>query len=34
MQYYIKKLVIAKANALQKIMGQDGYVKGEGPLKH
>ena len=25
---------IAKANALQKIMGQDGYVKGEGPLKH
>ena len=20
--------------ALQKIMGQDGYVKGEGPLKH
>ena len=22
---------IAKANALQKIMGQDGYVKGEGP---
>ena len=25
--------MIAKANALQKIMGQDGYVKGEGPLK-
>ena len=25
---------IAKANALQKIMGQDGYVKGEGLLKH
>ena len=25
---------IAKANALQKIMGRDGYVKGEGPLKH
>lgn len=25
---------IAKANALQKIMGQDGYVKGEGTLKH
>lgn len=25
---------VAKANALQKIMGQDGYTKGEGPLKH
>ena len=25
---------IAKANALQKIMGQDGYVKDEGTLKH
>lgn len=25
---------VAKANALQKIMGQDGYTKGDGPLKH
>ena len=25
---------VAKANALQKIMGQDGYTKGNGPLKH
>lgn len=25
---------VAKANALQKIMGQDGYIKGDGPLKH
>lgn len=25
---------LAKANALQKIMGQDGYTKGDGPLKH
>lgn len=26
--------IVAKANALQKIMGQDGYTKGDGPLKH
>ena len=25
---------IAKANALQKIMGQDGYIRGKGLLKH
>ena len=25
---------VAKANALQKIMGQDGYTKGNGTLKH
>lgn len=25
---------VAKANALQKIIGQDGYTKGDGPLKH
>ena len=25
---------VAKANALQKIIGQDGYTKGNGPLKH